>query len=186
MLKLKIFIVYYSKYKIILHKMMTIKYHYLIMSQKDMIENQVLEEILRERTTYYIAKNRIKDFWTLISPKFIKDLKLDQKIINTNFYSQQKKAITSDINQNFYGSLVSLDKEFINWIQLRLGYFENIDGNIDSNLKARHISDGVIGEFALKDLQNHSPLECNENLLNPDLILKRYKSVLNLSYSNDI
>jgi hypothetical protein len=162
---------------------MTIKYYYLIMSQNDMIQNQVLEEILRERTSYYISKNRVTDFWTLISPKFIKNLKLDEKILTTNFYNQQKKEITSDINQNFYGSLVSLDKEFINWIQLRLGYFENIDENVDPKLKTKYISDGIIGQFTLKDLQNHSPLECNENLISPDLILKRYKSILNLSYS---
>ena len=28
------------------------------MSQKDMIQNQVLEELLRERTNYYLAKNK--------------------------------------------------------------------------------------------------------------------------------
>ena len=79
-------------------------------------------------------------------------------------------------------SLISLDKEFINWIQLRLGYFENLDKTVDSKFQREYVSDGIAGEFLLSDLKNTSPLDYNANLINPDLILKRYKSVLNLSY----
>lgn len=164
---------------------MTIPYYYLILSQKDIVENQVLEEILRERTSYYISKNKMKDFWTLMSPKFIQNLKLDKKIVETNFYSQKKEEISTSTNQKFYASLISLDKDFINWIQLRLGYFENINQHVDSKLKSKYVSDGIMGQFLLGDLNNHSPLDYNENLIHPDLILKKYKSVLNLSYSNN-
>jgi hypothetical protein len=164
---------------------MTIPYYYLILSQKDIVENQVLEEILRERTSYYISKNKIKDFWTLMSPKFIQNLKLDKKILDTNFYSQKKEEISTNTNQKFYASLISLDKDFINWIQLRLGYFENINQHVDSKLKSKYVSDGISGQFLLGDLKNTSPLDYNENLIHPDLILKKYKSVLNLSYSNN-
>ena len=44
---------------------MTIRYYYLVMSQIDMLENQVLEEILRERANYYLSKNKNIDFWLL-------------------------------------------------------------------------------------------------------------------------
>jgi len=50
---------------------MTVRYYYLIMSQIDMLENQVLEEILRERANYYFSKNKNIDFWLLISPNFL-------------------------------------------------------------------------------------------------------------------
>ena len=43
------------------------------MSQKDMLQNQVLEEILRERATYYISKKRTLDFWITISSDFLED-----------------------------------------------------------------------------------------------------------------
>jgi hypothetical protein len=98
-------------------------YFFLIMSQKDLVQNQVLEEILRERTNYYVSKNKTTDFWTLMSPTFIKELGIDKKIIATNFYLQHEEEITSGTNHAFYASLISLDKEFINWIQLRLREF---------------------------------------------------------------
>ena len=55
------------------------------MSQKDFFENQVIEEILRERTNYYLAKNKIKDFWLLVSPDFVLSTDLIDKIKSTNF-----------------------------------------------------------------------------------------------------
>ena len=114
---------------------MNVKYHYLIMSQKDMSQNQVLEEILRERTNYYFAKERLSDFWILPCPNFIKELNLDSSIKKTNFYLQKKDEINSSTQQDFYMSLVTLDKKFLNWIQLRLGYFENISQDIISKTK---------------------------------------------------
>ena len=51
--------------------MKTLKYHYIVMSQKALLENQVIEEILRERATYYSLTKKNNDFWLLISPKFI-------------------------------------------------------------------------------------------------------------------
>jgi hypothetical protein len=161
------------------------KYFFLIMSQKDLIQNQVLEEILRERTNYYVSKKKTTDFWTMISPTFIKELKINEKITATNFYLQHEREITGDTDNAFYASLVSLDKEFINWIQLRLGYFENLGNTIDSKLRREYVSDGIAGEFLLSDLKNTSPLDYDANFINPDLILERYKSVLDLYYRGD-
>ena len=38
---------------------MEIKYYYIVMSQKEMLQNQVLEEIVRERANYYISKKKL-------------------------------------------------------------------------------------------------------------------------------
>ena len=119
-----------------------------------------------------------------MSPKFIKELKLDEKIVTTNFYKQNREQITSSTDYEFYSSLVSVDKEFINWIHLRLGYFEDL-GKI-SNLKenSNYVSDGVCGNFSLSEIASSSILDSNKTLINPDLILNKYKTILNLSYAN--
>ena len=37
---------------------MSKKYYYILMSQKQMLQSEVLEEILRERANYYISKKK--------------------------------------------------------------------------------------------------------------------------------
>jgi hypothetical protein len=165
---------------------MSLKYYYLIMSQKEMIQNQVLEEILRERANYYFSKQKSLDFWVTLSPLFLDNLNLHQKILKTNFYKQQKSSIsstssTSDLN--FYASLISLDKDFINWIQLRLGYFEDISNQSNEKNRTNYISDGIYGSFQLNELDQVSPLESNDNFINPEIILNKYKKILDISYS---
>ena len=157
---------------------MTIRYYYLVMSQIDMLENQVLEEILRERANYYLSKNKNIDFWLLISPTFLKVNNLLDKIKQTNFYKQQKIRITSDNEQNYYSAIVSLDKEFISWLQLRLGYFETINSEINENF----VSDGIFGFFDYINEKNNlvSPLKDEVNQINPLILMKKYKKTLQL------
>ena len=159
----------------ITEKSVSNEYYYLIMSQEDFIKNQVLEEVLRERANYYFSKNKPLDFWISVSPSFIKNLKLEEKIKKTNFYIQKKEE-----KPEYTIALLSLDKEFINWIQLRLGYFENIN----SQLNSKYISDGIYGSFDLNLLKkinsNLSPLESNKNVLNPNIILNGYKKIISI------
>jgi len=162
---------------------MSLKYYYLIMSQKEMMQNQVLEEILRERATYYFAKQKSLDFWVTLSPLFLDNLNLHEKILKTNFYKQQKSSISSTSDFDFYGALISLDKDFINWIQLRLGYFEDISNQSNEKNRTNYISDGIYGSFHLNELDQVSPLESNDNFINPEIILNKYKKILNISYS---
>ena len=157
---------------------MTKDYYYIIMSQKDFFENQVIEEILRERTNYYLNKNKIKDFWLLISPDFVLNTDLKTKLKTTNFYQQQKKIITNESSTfPFYVSLISTNLEFIKWIKLRLGYFEHLDESIDKNFK----SDGVQGY--LNPINKNNILNCKPNLLHPDILTKQYNTSLSLYYS---
>ena len=157
---------------------MTVRYYYLIMSQIDMLENQVLEEILRERANYYLSKNKNIDFWLLISPTFLTENNLLEEIKQTNFYKQQKTKISSDTDKNYYSSIISLDKEFILWLQLRLGYFENVNLEINDNF----VSDGVFGFFDHidKTSSNISTLKNEINKINPFILMKKYKKTLQL------
>jgi hypothetical protein len=157
-------------------------YYYILMSQRDITQSQVLEEILRERANYYFSKNKPLDFWLTISPSFIKDLGINKKVIKTNFYNQHQPDIHVYPDMAFYGCLISLDKEFINWIKLRLGYFEDISLESPISLDSTLVSDGVYGKLNVsKDAI--SPLDSNSNLIDPSLILEKYNKILNISYS---
>ena len=150
------------------------------MSQKELFSNQVIEEILRERTNYYLSKQKNKDFWLLISPKFIQNKDFKTKIKLTNFYDQQSKLINPFNDENeFYVSLITTNLDFIKWIKLRLGYFEDLDSNeiLRKDLK----SDGVCGILNnnKQNILKHSP-----NYLHPDILISQYKNNLELYYQN--
>lgn len=157
-----------------------ITYYYLIMSQKDFLRSQVMEEILREKAAYYNNRKKNTDYWILISPKFLKLNNLDAKIRETKFYNQKKNKIkassVSDNNLEFYTALVSLDKEFMDWIKLRLGYFENIDEMTNQNLN--YISDGIYGKVDISESSSISFLESNKDFLHPDLLVDKFKKSL--------
>lgn len=156
-------------------------YYYLIMSQKDFLQSQVMEEILREKAAYYNSRKKYADFWILISPKFLKINDLSSKIRQTKFYNQKinkiKTSNISDDNLEFYTALVSLDKEFMDWVKLRLGYFENIDEVSNQNVNLNYISDGVYGKFESSQL-SCSILEYDKNFLHPDLLVDKFKKSL--------
>lgn len=158
-------------------------YYYILMSQTQMLRNEVLEEILRERTNYYFAKSKTIDFWITISPAFVTTFALQQKIQTTNFFRQRKTELLSQ-KEPFYSALISSDKEFIRWIRLRLGYFEDLDEDIENNRSFDNsISDGVTGSFEVLPSNSISPLISNSKFLHPDILLETYKQSLNLYYS---
>ena len=72
---------------------MNINYHYLIMSQKDLLQNQVIEEILREKSSYYAAQGKVPDYWILISPKFLEEENIKKELRETKFFKNQKNPI---------------------------------------------------------------------------------------------
>lgn len=166
---------------------MSIKYYYILMSQKQMLENEVLEEILRERATYYFSKKKILDFWLLIAPDFIKKANLIEKIKGTRFYKQQISSITSDIDYDFYSVLISSDKEFIKWIKLRLGYFEDFTNTENLNDEQKSInftSDGIYGTLTTE--KDDLILKSNQKLLHPDILISKYKKGLEIYYKNSL
>ena len=168
--------------------MSKVQYQYLIMSQKALLENQVIEEIVRERSTYYTLTNKRTDFWLLISPNFVYSTQLLSKVRNSNFYKKNKNSIISnEINSKnnfeFFASLVSTDKDFIKWVKLRIGYFEDI--NEIGNLPENFVSDGVSGILEVNNEINKekSPLLSNPNYLHPSILINRYKKSLEFYFS---
>ena len=154
-------------------------YFYILMAQKDLLENEVIEELLRERASAYLLQNKRNDFWVLLSPKFVKEEFFKSQILKTNFYQQKKNTIVvseNDLNPSeFYAAIVSSNKEFITWMSLRLGYFENINENKKSNEHSRYTSNGISG--TLTDVK-FSPLESNQNDLHPSILVKEFEKLL--------
>jgi hypothetical protein len=144
------------------------------MSQKDFLENQVIEEILREKSSYYMVQNKVPDYWILISPKFLTKNNLEEKIKTTRFYKNQKSKIVFKSNDSseieFYASLVSSDKEFMNWVKLRLGYFEEINEFESERSSSSYVSDGICGSYLMKNNMEESFLLDNNNFVHPDII----------------
>jgi hypothetical protein len=158
------------------------------MSQKDLLQNQVIEEILREKASYYNARKKNPDFWLLISPSFLKEATLIQKIKDTKFYFQQQNKIKcSFFNENniseFYAALISTDEEFMRWIKLRLGYFENINEITKNNHSVSYVSDGVAGIIDTE--KNLNVLHSNPTYLHPQILVNKYKNSLE-QYFNTI
>ena len=155
---------------------MRIQYHYIIMSQKDVLLDQVLEEIFREKTSYYISQNKTPDFWILVSPNFIEECELSSKIKTTKFFQDQKDKILVEWNtggsQEFYVALISSNEEYMNWIKLRLGYFEEIETQEKDITVSSYVSDGVCGTLLLdtKERERSSILSSNYSRLHPDII----------------
>nr|QVY58019.1 hypothetical protein [Betaphycus gelatinus] len=91
------------------------QYYFAIASKKFLVDEEPIEEILRERTNHYININKNIDFWFTINPNFIHLPEL--KYIETKF--KQPAA-----------AIISLDKEFIEWLKLRISFV--IIGNFES------------------------------------------------------
>ena len=145
-------------------------YYYIIMSQKNLLKNQVLEELLREKSNNYQVNKQQKDFWIINSPVFLTKLNLDKKIKNSNFYKNNKEK------DNNFSCLVSLDKKYIQWIELRLGYFENIKDLESENTKS-FVSDGIVGTIDYNEESQN--LLLNENKLKTDseILVKEFNYI---------
>lgn len=159
------------------------EFHYLLMSQKDFLENQVIEEILRERANFYLSQKKKKDFWILTQPTFILNKNFQEKILKSNFYQQQKQNLKSSLTEDeFFVSLVSINKEFITWVALRLGFFENIE-TLEVDKKEIYTSNGIIGK--IEKNQFKKILNYSSDILHPDLLINKYQQSIKYFYSTE-
>ena len=167
--------------------------YFILMSQKDFLENQVIEEVLRERANYYVSKNKLRNFWIVNSPDFVSVPKFNAKIRSSNFYKQKNKQIIAKLNNKdyeFYTALITFDYEFIKWIQLRLGYFEDIS-TISASSTYSYISDGIYGKLDLnQDFNNQfsqnilaSVFRGASERIHPDILTDRYKRSIEVYYN---
>ena len=147
-------------------------YYYILMTQKSLFDSQVIEEILREKTNYYKTSKKQKNFWVLTSPKFISQEKVVENIKNSYFYEINKENI------KYLGAIVSTDKSWIRWLELRIGYFEDnqrLHKDLDKLVgKLEYTSDGISGSF---DLDNNLMLLENSYRIDPAIIAKEYEYI---------
>ncbi|MEL4897603.1 MgPME-cyclase complex family protein [Crocosphaera sp. Alani8] len=82
-------------------------YYYILASQRFLLEEEPLDEVLRERTRHYQEKNKEIDFWLVKQPAFIE--------------APEFAEIKAKCPQPC-ASVVSENSEFITWLKLRLEY----------------------------------------------------------------
>jgi hypothetical protein len=82
-------------------------YYYILASQKFLIEEEPLEEVLRERTRDYQEKNKEIDFWLVKQPAFLEAPEFAQ----IKATCPQPAAV-----------IISTNKQFVTWLKLRLEY----------------------------------------------------------------
>ena len=148
------------------------------MSQQDLLQNEVIEELLREKSYYYISQNKNPDLWILISPEFLNNKDIKEKLKKSSFYQQYKDQIlvSNDIvNSNFYACIISSNEEYIGWLKLRIGDFENIN-----NLRTTDKLYKVNGIYGITDEKNI--LKSNPNKIHPELIKTKFTNFLTSIY----
>ena len=82
-------------------------YYYVLASQKFLIEEEPLDEVLRERRRHYQEQEKEIDFWLVKEPAFLESAELSDV---KNRCPQPAVAI------------ISTDKVLIIWLKLRLEY----------------------------------------------------------------
>jgi hypothetical protein len=82
-------------------------YHYVLASQKFLLEEEPFEEVLRERTRHYQEKEKEIDFWLVKQPAFLQ--------------APQMAEVKAKCPQPAI-AVISTDPQFITWLKLRLEY----------------------------------------------------------------
>ena len=82
-------------------------YYYVLASQRFLLEEEPLEEVLKERTRYYHEQEKEIDFWLVKQPAFLEASQM----------SQIKEKCPQPA-----AAVVSTNAQFITWLKLRLEY----------------------------------------------------------------
>ncbi|MEA5533706.1 MgPME-cyclase complex family protein [Crocosphaera sp. XPORK-15E] len=82
-------------------------YYYVLASQRFLLEEEPLEEVLRERIRDYEEKNKEIDFWLVKQPAFIEAAELAEV---------KAKCPQPSV------AIISTNSQFIIWLKLRLEY----------------------------------------------------------------
>jgi hypothetical protein len=82
-------------------------YHYVLASQKFLLEEEPLQEVLDERHRYYREQNKEIDFWLVKQPAFLE--------------TPEMAAVKAKCPQPSV-AIVSTNASFITWLKLRLEY----------------------------------------------------------------
>jgi hypothetical protein len=82
-------------------------YYYVLASQSFLIEEEPIEEVLRERTRNYHEQEKEIDFWLVKQPAFLEA----PEMLEIKSQCPQPSA-----------AIVSTSSQFITWLKLRLEY----------------------------------------------------------------
>nr|YP_011007053.1 hypothetical protein V2492_pgp046 [Phaeostrophion irregulare]WAM64340.1 hypothetical protein [Phaeostrophion irregulare] len=82
------------------------KYHFILASNRFLLKDEPLEEVLRERVQHYQRVNKLIDFWLIESPQFFNSIQL------SDLRGRLKEGTK-------YSAIVSTDETFIIWLKLR-------------------------------------------------------------------
>ena len=82
-------------------------YHYVLASQTFLLEEEPIDEVIRERTRNYQEREKEIDFWVVKQPAFLE--------------APEMNAIKNQCPQPAV-AIISTDVQFITWLKLRLEY----------------------------------------------------------------
>lgn len=82
-------------------------YHYVLASQRFLMEEEPIEEVLKERTRNYKEQEKELDFWLVLQPAFLDAPEM----------AQAKQQCPQPA-----AAIVSTNEQFITWLKLRLEY----------------------------------------------------------------
>lgn len=82
-------------------------YHYVLASQRFLMEEEPIEEVLKERTRNYKEQEKELDFWLVKQPAFLDAPEM----------AQAKQQCPQPA-----AAIVSTNEQFITWLKLRLEY----------------------------------------------------------------
>nr|QCI04855.1 hypothetical protein [Bornetia secundiflora] len=82
-------------------------YYFALATQNFLINEEPIEEILRERILYYKNFKKNIDFWFVMNPDFLQNSHID------NFNYNKSSS---------YAAIVSSNPKFIQWLKLRIGF----------------------------------------------------------------
>lgn len=84
-------------------------YHYLLASQKYLLEEEPMEEVLEERIRHYREQGKELDFWLVRQPAFLEAPEMAES---------KAKCPQPAV------AIVSTNPQFIVWLKLRLEYVQ--------------------------------------------------------------
>jgi hypothetical protein len=82
-------------------------YYYVLASQTFLLDEEPIEEVLKERTRYYREQEKEIDFWLIKQPAFLE--------------APERAAVKAQCPQPA-AAIVSTNQSFITWLKLRLEY----------------------------------------------------------------
>jgi hypothetical protein len=96
-------------------------YYYVLASQRFLMEEEPLDEVLRERVRHFQEQEKAIDFWLVPQPAFLEN--------------PEMSAVKAKCPQPA-AAIVSTDKGWITWLKLRLEYVLTGEFSANSDTEA--------------------------------------------------